>query len=518
NSDASGISSTTLSQIIGLTFDSANVVDYQSAIAAEASIADVAALQALIDSVDASAAAFVNVQSAATSSDASTLTVDTLGAIRGLAFNGANFVDYQSAIATETSIADVAALQALIDSVDASLAAFAAVQAAATSSDASVISSSTLSGIIGLTFDSANLTDYQGAIAAEISIADVAALQALIDGVDASLVAFAVIQNAVASSDASNVSVETFRDIRGLNLIEANVADYQQAIEREIEIADVVALQTLVDSVDASIVALANVQLAATKSDASSLTVDTLSAIRGLSFDSVNLADYQGAIAAESSIADVAALQVLIDSVDASVLAFAAVQLAATNSDASSINATLLAKIRGLTFTSGHILDYRSAIESETVIADVAALQALINRVDTSLAAFATVQAAATSSDASGISSTTLSNIIGLTFDNINLTDYQGAIAAEASIADVLALQTLIDSVDASITAFSAVQLAATNSDASGISSTTLSDIIGFTFDSVNLSDYQGAIATEASITDVAALQALIDSVDASLA
>ncbi|KJF92011.1 hypothetical protein UB34_21040, partial [Photobacterium leiognathi] len=155
------------------------MLSYRSAIEDESAIADVAALQALIDSVDASLVAFASVQAAASSSDASSVTVDTLNAIRGLTFGGANVADYQAAIAAESSIADVATLQALLDSVDASLSGFAAVQAAATNSDASGISSATLSDIVGLTFDSANLADYQGAIAAEASIADVAALQAL---------------------------------------------------------------------------------------------------------------------------------------------------------------------------------------------------------------------------------------------------------------------------------------------------------------------------------------------------
>ncbi|KJF90698.1 hypothetical protein UB34_21225, partial [Photobacterium leiognathi] len=109
------------------------------AIAAEASIADVAALQALVESVDASILALVSVQNAATNSDASTLTTDTLTAIRGLTFDSANIAPYQGAIAAEASMTDVAALQNLIDSVDASLAAFAAVQAAATNSDASTL-------------------------------------------------------------------------------------------------------------------------------------------------------------------------------------------------------------------------------------------------------------------------------------------------------------------------------------------------------------------------------------------
>ncbi|WP_170961291.1 hypothetical protein, partial [Vibrio sp. F12] len=79
------------------------------------------------------------------------------------------------------------------------------------------------------------------------------------------------------------------------------------------------------------------------------------------------------------------------------------------------------------------------------------------------------------------------------------------AIAAEASIADVAALQAVIDRVDNSVSAFASVQLAATNSDVTGISNTTLGNILGLTFDGANEADYQAAIAAEASIADVAA-------------
>ncbi|MFC5079471.1 hypothetical protein ACFPCW_17375 [Vibrio thalassae] len=72
-----------------------------------------------------------------------------------------------------------------------------------------------------------------------------------------------------------------------------------------------------------------------------------------------------------------------------------------------------------------------------------------------------------------------LGSILGLTFDGANEADYQAAIAAEASIADVAALQVLIDSVDNSVNAFASVQLAATNSDVNGISNTTLGNILG---------------------------------------
>ncbi|WP_043129765.1 hypothetical protein, partial [Photobacterium leiognathi] len=240
--------------------------------------------------------------------------------------------------------------------------------------------------------------------------------------VDASVAAFGIVQNAVVSSDASNVSVEILGDIRSLTFIEANLADYQQAIEGETALVDVAALQVLINSVDTSIVALTNVQLAATNNEASGINTTTLNDIIGLTFTPANMTDYQGAIAAESSIADVAALQALIDSVDASVIAFATVQLAATSSDASTVNATLLAKIRGLTFIGSHILDYRRAIESEASIADVIALQGVIDSVDASVAAFAAVQAAATSSDASTVTVDTLTAIRNLTVDSANVT------------------------------------------------------------------------------------------------
>ncbi|WP_170960968.1 hypothetical protein, partial [Vibrio sp. F12] len=82
---------------------------------------------------------------------------------------------------------------------------------------------------------------------------------------------------------------------------------------------------------------------------------------------------------------------------------------------------------------------------------DVAALQVLIDRVDASLLAFSEVQTAAINSDVNGTSNAILGNILGLTFDGANETAYQAAIAAEASIADVAALQVLIDRVDASL-------------------------------------------------------------------
>ncbi|MFD2267610.1 hypothetical protein, partial [Vibrio thalassae] len=336
------------------------------------------------------------------------------------------------------------------DRVDASLLAFAEVQTSATNSDVNGISNTTLGNILGLTFDGANETAYQAAIAAEASIVDVAALQVLIDRVDASLLAFAEVQTAAADNDVNGISNTTLGNILGLTFNSANEADYQAAIAAEASIVDVAALQVLIDRVDASLLAFSEVQTAATNSDVNGISNTTLGNILGLTFDGANEADYQAAIAAEASIVDVAALQVLIDRVDASLLAFSEVQTAATESDVNGISNTTLGNILGLTFDGANEADYQAAIAAEASIADVAALQVLIDRVDASLLAFAEVQTAAADNDVNGISNTTLGNILGLTFDGANEADYQAAVAAEASIADVAALQVLIDRVDAS--------------------------------------------------------------------
>ncbi|WP_170960912.1 hypothetical protein, partial [Vibrio sp. F12] len=195
----------------------------------------------------------------------------------------------------------------------------------------------------------------------------------------------------------------------------------------------------------------------------------------------------------------VAALQAVIDSVDNSVDAFASVQLAATESNVNGISNAILGNILGLTFDGANEADYQAVIAAEASIADVAALQVLIDRVDASLLAFVEVQTAATESNFTGISNATLGNILGLTFDGANEADYQAVIAAEASIVDVAALQVLIDRVDASLLAFAEVQTAATDSNVTGISNATLGNIIGLTFDGANEADYQAAIAAEAS-------------------
>ncbi|NVK67546.1 MAG: hypothetical protein HWE31_02755, partial [Vibrio campbellii] len=515
--NASEVSEAVLSSIIDLTFSVTNLSAYQSAIAQTSNIATLSDLQTLINNVDASVNAFALVQNAALNNNASNITANVLADIIDLNFDDTHIQGYQSQIATSVSIDSITVLQTIISEVDESESAFEQVQAAASNNDASVVTATLLGRILNLTSDSSHIAEYKNHIEAQSSIDSVVNLQLVLSEVDDSLAAFELVQTAASFNNGTTVTDAVLSDILNLAHVSANVLSYQTAIAEQSIISTVSDLQTLINSVDASLLAFAEVQQAASDSDAATLTFDTLTAIRSLTFDSVNFADYQSAIAAETAIADVVALQALIDSVDASLVAFAAVQAAATNNDGSTVTTDTLSAIRGLTFDSANFGDYQSAIAAEASIADVAALQGLIDSVDASLAAFAAVQLAATNNDASTVTTDTLIAIRGLTTNGDNIVDYQGAIAAEASIADVVALQALIDNVDTSTSALSDVQAAATNNDASAVTTDTLSAIRGLTFDSANITDYQGAIAAEASIANVAALQALIDSVDASL-
>ncbi|MFD2266752.1 hypothetical protein, partial [Vibrio thalassae] len=409
-----------------------NEADYQAAIAAEASIVDVAALQVLIDSVDNSVDAFASVQLAATDSDVTGFTTTTLGNILGLTFDGANETAYQEAVAAEASIVDVSALQVLIDRVDVSLLAFSEVQTAAADNDVNGISNAILGNILGLTFNSANEADYQAAIAAEASIVDVAALQAVIDSVDNSVDAFASVQLAATNSDVNGISNAILGNILGLTFNSANEADYQAAIAAEASIVDVSALQVLIERVDASLLAFAEVQTAATDSDVTGFNTTTLGNILGLTFDGANETAYQEAVAAEASIVDVAALQAVIDSVDNSVDAFASVQLAATSSDASTIELITLSAIRDLQFIEANLIEYRTTIAEQLSIDSVDSLQSLIYRTNESIQSLAEINTYLQNESFNSLSIGLLERVLSLenTIVEANEIHYQVALAS----------------------------------------------------------------------------------------
>ncbi|WP_170960965.1 hypothetical protein, partial [Vibrio sp. F12] len=274
-----------------------------------------------------------------------------------------------------------------------------------------------------------NLLEYQSRLVGRTDFRSISEIQRYISDINTSNESFVTVKNAAAASDTSDIYMITLESILDLeNLIVHNLEEYKLEIGSGGAISTVSELQNTIDNVNDSVSSFSDIQMAAINSDVNGTSNAILGNILGLTFNGANEADYQAAIAAEVSIADVAALQAVIDSVDNSVDAFASVQLAATDSDVTGFNTTTLGNILGLTFDGANETAYQAEIAAEVSIVDVAALQVLIDRVDASLLAFAEVQTAATDSNGTGISNATLGNILGLTFDGANEADYQAVI------------------------------------------------------------------------------------------
>ena len=124
---------------------------------------------------------------------------------------------------------------------------------------------------------------------------------------------------------------------------------------------------------------------------------------------------YQAHIAASTSITAQADLQSLIIYVDESETAFDTVQAAAISGNADSVTANLLGQILDLTVIDANIADYQDHIEAQASIDSIISLQGVIDAVDDSLTAFATVQDAAINNIGSDVDDDVLSNILSLT-------------------------------------------------------------------------------------------------------
>ncbi|WP_043129763.1 hypothetical protein, partial [Photobacterium leiognathi] len=363
-------------------------------------------------------------------------------------------------------------IQTFINGVNNSVDSLTIISAAADSDTAETVTLVVLQAVIGLTnIDGANLIAYRSEIVKSNSatLADAAALQTVIDRTNASVTAFEVVTMAALTNNASNVTEAVLTDIIDLTFDPTNLSSYQSAIAKASDIATLGELQTLINDVDASVTAFALVQTAAPSNDASNITVNVLAYIIDLNVDDTHIQGYQAKIAAAASIDTIAALQALLTEVDESEFAFEQVQAAASSGDATAVTATLLGRILNLTSDASHIAEYKNHIEAQSRIDSVADLQIVLTEVDDSFTAFELVQTAASTNNVAAVTDAVLSDILNLTHVSANALAYQEAIAAETSIADVLALQALIDSVDASVVAFAAVQAAATSSDASAL-------------------------------------------------
>ena len=145
------------------------------------------------------------------------------------------------------------------------------------------------------------------------------------------ITAIAQIEAIVQWEDASSITIEVLQETEATGIISQNLNAYQAAISAAADgdLDTIWEIQAMIDSVNATeaATALATIQWYATWDDASALSIDEL-IVAWVTWTVVwSLDSYKTVIAGEDAIADLPALQLLIDNVNALVTAIAAAQV-----------------------------------------------------------------------------------------------------------------------------------------------------------------------------------------------
>lgn len=139
---------------------------------------------------------------------------------------------------------------------------------------------------------------------------------AIAEAVFAYIDPIAVINGYAVASVATNLQLFMLADAEITGVVDANLAAYKVAVAAEAGIASQAALQAIVDAVNIEAI-LATINGYAVANDATALTIVMLTTVGCTGVLSANLAAYKVAVAAEAGIADLAALQAVVDAVNA---------------------------------------------------------------------------------------------------------------------------------------------------------------------------------------------------------
>ncbi|WP_219846906.1 LamG domain-containing protein, partial [Vibrio campbellii] len=169
---------------------------------------------------------------------------------------------------------------------------------------------------------------------------------------------------------------------------------------------------------------------------------------------------------------------------------------------------------------SESLAEYNAEFTRLGTLASIAAIQAVIDEVNVHVSVLTQIMAYADNNDATGLSFTDLSSVMGLTALNANNhAYYQTLISADvgSNLDSASKLQALIDSANASQPQIDAISQYAASNNADALTIAMLQSVAGLTVDSNNLNHYQAFVADSAAsdITDLASLQTLINDADA---
>ncbi len=294
----------------GMIWDVAHFETYRAGVEAADGVADLAALQAIVDAANLQLA-IDKIVGFAEADDASSMTGNDLVAagVDLATVNAANLVAYQDSVAGSagTEVDATAKIQALVDEVNVAeeASAIALIQAMATAGDASALTTELLEKA-NLTYDGKYLEEYKEAIAAAGDLADKAAIQSVLDAT----ATCAMVREMPGTNDAANLTIGMLTELGIVNTFEVLLVDYYQMAVFDVDTIENcdASLQGIVDG--ANWAAVADM---ASFSDATNLSVELMAAVGATDALAENLDCYKSSVEDSTELADVAALQAIVD-------------------------------------------------------------------------------------------------------------------------------------------------------------------------------------------------------------
>jgi hypothetical protein len=366
--DASGLDEYILTQVgVELVINDFMSI-YQDSIAAADTFSSPLEIQQLIASINAQSA-FLLIQEMAVNDDASGLTIDLLTAAGILRHKPQYLLDYQDVIVAADLIQSVPELQSMIDGANA-MAAFTIIQNMAYIKDASELSIDLLAEATITSALNKNLIFYKASVQNADTIIAVENLQLLID-VDNAWVSLGEMTY---TNNASSLTIAML-ELLGANVSSENLAFYKTFVAASDTIEETTpALQIVVYKADM----LSILNGMAVSGEVSNLTADMLTLPGGNGVIGANLYAYKLYLAAASEVITVTELQDIIDAANA----YAQIMTMFTNGNTDALTIQMLINAGILHTQGGKLSAYKSAIKDAGSISDLAALQAIIDGVN----------------------------------------------------------------------------------------------------------------------------------------
>ncbi|MCP4773660.1 MAG: hypothetical protein GY880_05430, partial [Planctomycetaceae bacterium] len=426
--------------------------------------------------MNTSVTAFTKIQSAV-GGDTSAITSDDFADILHLqGFVNANEAAYLAAIGTATSLIDLSALNALLNNTNNEQTLLASVNAIDTLNPLDVTDWQADSILSDIATDTAFVDAYNAEVMERQPLADIAAVQSLVVEVNASVTALTKIQSA-AGGDTTGIVTADFSAILHLNHFDANnEAAYLAAIGSASSVADVEGLSALLLTTNQEQTLLVAVNGI---TEVAPLDITDWQADAVLT-DLQNAADFVDTYNSEAierqPFADIATIQLMIGEVNASVNALAKINAAAGGNTSAISLADFAAILHLENYEAANFANYLVAVGAAGSVVDLTALNALVlvtNQEQTLLAAVNAITQGAGLDQIQWQADSLLTNVLA----DPNLTQYNSEAIERQPFSDMAALQTLVDEVNTSVTAFTKIQ-SAVGGDTSAITSDDFADIL----------------------------------------